>query len=75
MFGNVNNRSDRRPKVSIVQMAGCDQCKLGAMTSNRLRADSYPGKDKIDQTETETCNQGIALTGASLSEHGGAVEG
>jgi hypothetical protein len=56
-------------------MAGCDQCKLGAMTSNSLRADSYPGKDKIDQTETETCNQGIALTSASLSEHGGAVEG
>jgi hypothetical protein len=45
------------------------------MTMNKLLADSYPGKDKVDQTEAETCNQGIALTGASLSEHGGTIEG
>lgn len=26
MFGNVNRSSERRPKVSIVQMAGYEAC-------------------------------------------------
>jgi len=31
---------------------------------------SYPGENEVDQTETERCDQGIALTGTCVPEHG-----
>ena len=36
---------------------------------------SYPGEDEVDQTKPEGRDQSITLTGASLSEHCGTVEG
>jgi hypothetical protein len=35
---------------------------------------SHPGKDEVDQTETEGRDQSITLTSTSLSEHCGTVE-
>lgn len=45
------------------------------MIINNVVVDSYPSKDKVDQSKAEACDQCIALTSTGLSEHRRTVEG
>jgi hypothetical protein len=73
-------RECEQQKRSAAEGVDCPDSRLGTTLAFKSQClchsvDSYPGEDEVDQSKAETCDQGIALTGASLSEHRGTVEG
>lgn len=86
MFGKVKRSSERRPNVSIVQMAGYidvsmqfqyisnyDTCDT--RVSRRVYVhNTYPSENEINKTEAEGSDQGLSLSDTRLSEDGGRIK-
>lgn len=56
-------------------MAGCDKRQFVILIAKETSTDSYPGEDKVDQSESEGRDESVALTGSSLPEYCRTVEG